>query len=122
MSSTLAQRRSLFALDKVRDASKIDKFDKLTLGLPAMILQNGFGQVLAFLLAKQSSKDAARHLQAFDVMTSWLRECKLLSKTKPHEIMQEISTMSQAKYLRAQEEALAILEWVKRYANANLFT
>jgi CRISPR-associated protein Cmr5 len=122
MSSTLAQRRSLFALDKVRDASKIDKFDKLTLGLPAMILQNGFGQTLAFLLAKAKGNENDHHTEAFDIITSWLETRHILKKRDRAEVMKEISQMPQSEYLRAQEEALAILEWVKRYANANLFT
>jgi len=122
MSSTLAQRRSLFALDKVRDASKIDKFDKLTLGLPAMILQNGFGQTLAFLLAKAKGNEKDHHTAAFDIITSWLETTHILKKRDRAEVMKEISQMPQSEYLRAQEEALAILEWVKRYANANLFT
>ena len=34
--------------------------------------------------------------------------------------IKELSEMDQQKYLTAQKETLALLEWVKRYANAGL--
>jgi hypothetical protein len=36
--------------------------------------------------------------------------------------MAQLSQMDQQEYLRAQEEALALWEWVKRYANAGIFS
>jgi CRISPR/Cas system CMR-associated protein Cmr5 small subunit len=36
--------------------------------------------------------------------------------------MTVISEMSQSEYLHMQEETLALLEWVKRYANADLLS
>jgi CRISPR-associated protein Cmr5 len=116
MNTTIAQQRSAFALKKVQSANA-DKFDKLVAGLPAMILQNGFGQSMAFLLAK--GKD--HHHQAFDIVREWLVNRKLLSANRGDQFMSELSSLPQEKYLRAQEEALAVLEWVKRYANAGLF-
>jgi CRISPR-associated protein Cmr5 len=34
--------------------------------------------------------------------------------------MKELTTMEQQQYLSAQNETLALLEWVKRFANADL--
>jgi len=36
------------------------------------------------------------------------------------DFIKELSGMDQIKYLTAQKETLALLEWVKRYANAEL--
>lgn len=127
MNTTLAQKRSSFALKAVENPIRErDKFGKLVAGLPAMILQNGFGQTLAFLLSKSTDKNGNidrhdRHFQAFDVMVSWLREVNRLKDSDPARVMKALSEKPQCEYLHAQEEAMKLLEWVKRYANAGLF-
>ena len=125
MSTTIEQERSLYALQKVIDITAEAKdFTKLVTGLPAMILQNGFGQTLAFLLAKGTKDGKAshheKHILAFDVIAGWLAQQQLLHQTSHSSIMEELSKMEQRDYLAAQQEALKILEWVKRYANADL--
>ena len=42
------------------------------------------------------------------------------TKKERAEFIKELSEMTQPKYLTAQKETLALLEWVKRYANADL--
>lgn len=128
MNTTLAQKRSAYALDQViqLESQGIPKFDKLASSLPAMILQNGFGQTLAFLLSKatKNSKLDTRtpHFQAFKIITQWhVNQGKLSKNDPPQAAMTVISEMPQSEYLRLQEETLALLEWVKRYANADLF-
>ena len=128
MNNTLAQKRSAFALESImRLTGNRKDFAKLTAGLPAMILQNGFGQTLAFLLAKGTNKDLRieetnKHIQAFDIMICWLKEQKILpDASRPQEI-KTLSELDQGRYLYAQEEAMKVLEWVKRYANAGLFS
>lgn len=128
MPNTLAQERSRFALEKVknlRDDRK--KFGTFAQGLPAMVKQNGFGQTLAFLLHKgtdeQGNLDHSKeHTQAFEILAAWLEKRQILADTAPAAVMASLSQMSQQDYLRAQEEALALWEWVKRYANAGIFT
>jgi CRISPR-associated protein Cmr5 len=122
MNTTLAQERSLFALEELKKIGKVEKFDKLASSLPAMILQNGFGQALAFLLAKGSTGKNPHHGLAFDIVALWLKKRGIITKAAMNEVMQEISSLPQGDYLRAQEETLAILEWLKRYANAGLFS
>jgi len=90
----------------------------LSAGLPSMILQNGFGQTLAFLLSKGKDK----HLAAFEIIALWLVNRKFISPSNQQlDILNQISKMNQAQYLQAQRETLAMLEWLKRYANAALF-
>lgn len=119
---TMAQKRAEYALNETLAAkNKVDK-DKLktfSAGAPSMILQNGFGQTLAFWLAKGKPE----HMALFDILTRWLKqtdmknfgECK---QTKDY--IQKLSTMEQREYLNNQNETLALLEWVKRFANADL--
>ena len=119
MDNTIAQIRSAFALEQIQNlGSDRKEFGNLVKGLPAMILQNGFGHVLAFLLAKGTDK----HTQVFEIIVKWLKNQKLLSNTTPEVAVKELSTMPQSQYVMAQNEALEVLEWVKRYANAGLFS
>lgn len=131
MKTTIAQERSRFALHQLAsiqermDDSKKDEFAKLASSLPAMILQNGFGHALAFLLAKGSDKNEFqqndKHFQAFSTIGAWLKERGLLQSSEPNQMVKEISLMSQGNYLRCQEETLFYMEWVKKYANSGLF-
>jgi CRISPR-associated protein Cmr5 len=84
-----------------------------------MILQNGFGQALAFWLAKGK----AEYLTLYDILTKWL---KITDTThfgacqQRRDFVQKLAEMDQLEYLRSQNEALSLLEWVKRFANADL--
>jgi len=126
--TTLAQERSAFALQQVKDLKgDRDKFAKFISGVPAMILQNGFGQTLSFMLAKRKKdKHGAplpddKHTQAFFMISRWLSHRKILDDSGEAQTIGKLCELRQSDYLRAQEEALTFLEWVKRYANAGLF-
>jgi CRISPR-associated protein Cmr5 len=118
--NTIAQKRSAFALAEIKENVSVadqEKFKKLSAGLPAMILQNGLGQSLAFLLAKGKGE----HIAAFDMIVAWLKNQRIITDHSHGNAMSELSAIAQRDYLRGQEEALKILEWVKRYANAGIF-
>ncbi|OPX37913.1 MAG: type III-B CRISPR module-associated protein Cmr5 [Desulfobacteraceae bacterium 4484_190.1] len=122
---TLGQKRAQFALEKVMaipEGTK-KKFEPFSKGAPSMILQNGFGQTLAFWASK--AKDNNEHTAMLSLIKEWLSYSQndihndFVPRTKTNqEFFQAISTMSQSKYLAAQNETLALLEWVKRFANA----
>lgn len=98
-----------------------------------MILQNGFGQALAFWLAKGSkandndnkAKSDDKHIELFDMVKEWLsqtdKECFGDCRHRS-DYLRKISEMEQGDYLRSQNEILALLEWIKRYASADLFS
>jgi CRISPR-associated protein Cmr5 len=118
MSQTLAQQRSTFALQEIQELrGETEAFAKFVKGLPAMILQNGLGHTLAFLLSKKENK----HLAAFRIIVKWLKEQKIIQTTSDGEAVIGLSQLGQGDYLRAQQETLAVVEWVKRYAEAGLF-
>jgi len=119
---TLGQQRAQFCLEQLENlACERNDFKSFSAGLPAMILQNGFGQTLAFLQAKSTGND--KHRQGFVIITAWLVKRGILQdSTRDVELLRQISSMDQKQYLHAQRETLAMLEWLKRYANAELFT
>ncbi len=132
---TLGQKRAQFALDEVLNI-KCDKkeFKNFSAGAPSIILQNGFGQALAFWLAKGTDKNLKikeddKHIVLFDIIWKWLPfekddvKNRFVEKeeTKSRtDFIRQLSKMDQIKYLTVQKETLALLEWVKRYANAEL--
>jgi len=126
---TMAQKRAEFALKKVLLVQDKD-FKSFSAGTPSMILQNGFGQTLAFWLAKGTKdgklKDHDKHIEMFDMVKDWLSLKKgdvdncFVNETDRTKLIMELSTMDQRSYLAAQKETLALLEWVKRFANADL--
>lgn len=132
---TLAQKRAAFALDKVLANKDIDKFDSFVAGAPAQILQNGFGQTLAFWLSKGAKKDKNgrkvidkndKHIVLFDIVFEWLKyknkdiDNQFIPRNKKEreDLIEHLNKMDQEKYLAIQKETLALLEWVKRYAQA----
>ncbi len=123
MGTTLAQQRAAFALEQLENLRcNRDDFKTFSAGLPSLILQNGFGQTLAFLYGKASKPDASdKHYAAMSIILAWLTERGLLADNNAKEAILSISRMEQTAYLRAQKETLAMLEWLKRFANAALF-
>ncbi len=119
---TMAQKRAEYALQEVLAVAGLQGADKLkpfSAGAPSMILQNGFGQTLAFWLAKGKFE----HKALFSILTKWLK--KTDSATfggcqKDKDFIEKLTQMDQRHYLSAQNESLALLEWVKRFANADL--
>lgn len=126
---TLGQKRAEFALKQVlsitKDMNENERkdFKNFAAGAPSTILQNGFGHALAFWLSKKGDK----HLNLFDMVMEWLSydngeniRNTFASKKERSGFMKELSEMEQSQYLTAQKESLALLEWVKRFANADL--
>ena len=125
---TIAQERARYALDKVLKLNNglRKEFKTFSAGIPSMILQNGFGQVLAFLLAKGTDEDLKqkkndKNIEMLKIIREWLVDRVGYAKgVNLKEFIKNISQMSQQEYLSAQEETLKLLEWVKRYANSFL--
>lgn len=122
---TLEQQRSEFALNllqgtKANQLLEESDFTGFMNGIPTMILQNGFGQALAFLLSRISRKNGLNKYEfAFNGIKDWLQTRNLLDKKSDNaSIMENISKMTQSQYLEAQEESMKLLQWLKRYVKA----
>ena len=132
---TMAQKRAGYALERVlavtngKSEKEKKEFKAFSSGAPSMILQNGFGQTLAFWLAKGTKEDNKKndkHIELFDMVKDWLSlkrndiDNQFTTEKDRTKLMKELTTMEQRRYLSAQNETLALLEWVKRFANADL--
>lgn len=119
---SLEQERSKFAYDVV-DSAKGKNFESNYSGYvkkaPAMILNNGLGNTLAFFWSK-SNNEAYRRL--FEHISSWLEKRGIYRKENNISNALEWITerADNLMVLQATQETLALLNWMRRFADAML--
>lgn len=87
---------------------------KILVSMPNMILSNGIGQTLAFLLAKQD-----KHKKTFDIIKKWIQKNDFnIEGEEDLDFLKSFSKIDQNKYFDVQNETLRLMEWLKRYARA----
>ena len=123
---TRQQVRAAFAMKaleaKVSKNEITKELANFIVGMPNMILSNGLGQTMAFLLAK-SSKPERKFV--FYTIKKYL--CQTYSgvfeQYKEDDANDNFSFLKkfnedQSNYIKMQNEVLRMLEWLKRYARA----
>ena len=118
---TLQQERARHALDKVHSWVKLNDGAKLkarTSELPFMVHANGLGQAAAFFKSK-GRKDG--YDVVFLALQSWLTTPNRPFADKP-DLMRAIVDADLSTYRLAQAEAMAYMDWVKKFASAYLDT
>jgi CRISPR-associated protein Cmr5 len=93
------------------------KYGSVVRKLPSYILTNGLGQTLAFLKAKGESKLGNEHEILYRHLADWVR-----SKVHANGDFLDwlVSKATSQQYRLATMEALALLQWLKRFAEAEL--
>ena len=120
---TLGQQRAAHALEaikKLETDNKNGNFGSYVQRLPATIVMNGLGQAMAGELAAArngSNDDERAHKILFELVESWLQKSNAYPKK---DLMTAIVQGSQEDYVRAQAEALAYLDWLKKFSQAYL--
>jgi len=118
---TNGQERAEFALKMIKEIKIDKKFKSFTAGAPTVILQNGFGQAMAFWLSKGNGdeEDKKKYKFVFKSVKNWLINKEFIVSDKEDvKFIEKLATISQSEYLIAQKEALMLLEWIKRFAAA----
>ena len=121
--STLEQKRAEAAWKVVsdyknahqKDKDKQGKYRALSRSAPADIQANGLGQTLAFWRAKKEE----HHTQLFDAVSNWVKS-QINWKTDDHLLLWITNSAHTNDYRRATAETLAFLNWVKKFAEAEL--
>ncbi len=116
---TLQQERAKHALEKVKAWVPLNEGSKLkarTHELPFMIHANGLGQAAAFFKSK-GNKDG--YDKVFLALQSWLTQPKRPFANKT-DLMDAIVNADLRTYRVAQAEAMAYMDWVKKFASAYL--
>lgn len=128
---TKQQKRAKFALEKIRSYLASEKpgtkmkpedfhdLAKFLVTMPNMILSNGLGQTLAFLLSKKDKQDKK---ETFNIIKEWIQSPENSSINidgdTPMDFLTAFSKIDQKKYIDVQSETLRLMEWLKRYARA----
>ena len=116
---TLQQQRAKHALSQVKSWVPLNEGSKLKARcseLPFMIHANGLGPTAAFFRSK-GAKDGYDHL--YRVLNQWLCSTGQPFAGQP-ELMDAITQADMTTYRLAQAEAMAYLDWVKKFALAYL--
>lgn len=113
MVENLSETRAKYAFDEVSKlkGQLLEKYSSLVRSFPAMILTNGFGLAISFLCLKNEKNEKKvlhEHIQC------WLRKQDLL--LKEDELMKKIVNSDSDTYRMLETETLALLEWLKRFA------
>lgn len=124
-SQTLAQRRAAHALTHIQELRDkgfkyYGKYKSYTKSLPANILMSGLGQAAATLCAAAKGKTDDPHHLLYDHLSNWLCRGDEDSPYPQGDLLENITTHNEQAYLRAQAEAMAYLEWLKKFAVAFL--
>lgn len=132
MSRTIDQKRAAFALAFVHEHKEQVYKEKLLthiLKAPAQTLQNGLGQMLAFLLADNEGNWSDHKIKPSGILyqqiEKWLcgtdvpdsYPCRVYSGDTPC-LIKQVMDGSRQDYIRAERETLALLGWMKKFAEA----
>lgn len=122
---SMDQERAEFALKKIlailggTDQSHKAEVRRYLNNLPALIRMNGLGQALAFFRMKG---EGTAHDAIYRMVGVWL--CDASSKgrifSEDADVLTSITQSDMAHYMAAQNEALALLQWLKKFAVALL--
>ena len=122
---SMDQERAEFALEKIKailggaDQSHKVEVRRYLNNLPALIRMNGLGQALAFFRMKG---EGTAHASIYLMVGAWL--CDAGSKgrifSESADALSAITQSDMAHYMAAQNEALALLQWLKKFAVALL--
>lgn len=122
---SMDQERAEFALKKIQailggtDQSHKAEVRRYLNNLPALIRMNGLGQALAFFRMKG---EGTAHDAIYRMVSTWL--CDASSKgrifSEDADVLTLITQSDMAHYMAAQNEALALLQWLKKFAVALL--
>lgn len=117
----LDQKRAAYAWMVVQNCS--EGYDKLAKSAPALIMNNGLMQTLAFF---QGKKGKTHYLELNGHICQWLGR-KLLdlgafsrdeSQVGFESVMTALHQAEPMVYRQATEEALALLRWIRQFAPA----
>lgn len=125
MAQTLDQQRAQFAWDSVTQARKTIKefsdYKNLAKGAPALIMGNGLMPAIAFY---ESRKNSAPASVLGNNVLAWLairfkdeRAFQPLPTTF-NTAMERLLKADSGFYMRATDEALAMLKWLRQFADA----
>jgi CRISPR-associated protein Cmr5 len=126
LASTMEQRRAAFVLDRVKrqatNKKQAQEYRRVIQGLPAMVLTNGLGQALAFLMSDpKDPKNVAKQAVVQD-LTDAITTLRGLYTNQPDDrtLVERIVNGNREMLRQATDETLAVLAWWVKFVRAFL--
>jgi len=115
----LDRQRAAFAWECAeKGMSSVKEYANLTKSSPALIMNNGLMQTLAFYKQK-SKKDQDAHGMLLRHLCEWLGQRMALGESSDfHQVMPKLYKGNSLEYRRYTEEALSFLKWLRHFASA----
>ena len=116
---TLEQQRAQFAWDCAKEGTALagDDYRNLAKAAPALIMNNGLMQTLAFY----QDKGKPHHMALAGQLRRWIMKCAGGNNGQDpgfQPMMDELLRAQPDQYRRATDEALLILRWIRQFAAA----
>lgn len=121
---TIEQERASYvlnALNDIRTENQQKEYGSLARGFGTLILNNGLGQALAFLRAKDKNSRNSAYWNLYKHISIWLG-LRIRSNQNDTEFLEWIVEQNSAQYRYARQEALDLIIWIKRFAEAKGWT
>lgn len=124
--SGLEQGRAAFAYAYASEGNKLDKnkeYKSYVKKMPMLIKTNGLGAAVAFAFAKGSKNGIPDKKNPWGLlytqMEEWLKEDgKRLLQFDTHQLAKKLTEINSTEYRMVTIEILALLNWLKRFADA----
>lgn len=123
MLTTREQERAKYALEKVRFVKKNkDKeyrqlYKSLVKGFSTMIYNNGLGQALAFLKAKNED----HHKNLYNHISSWFsQDATNEASLQDNDLLLTLINVSSQDYRYFTQETIALLNWFRKFVDSEL--
>lgn len=116
MAQTLDQQRAQYAWERASRNAMMEGYREMAKGGPALIMGNGLMPALAYYNSRTGSNQKPAELLLTDVL-GWLA----IRKIVPNDFGKAMTAFFDApsqEYMRATEETLAILRWLRQFADA----
>ena len=115
LKQTLEQRRALDTWEKSKDCGK--DYVKIAKGLPALIMNSGLMQTMAFLHDKGSGSASSPHRKIEEHLLEWMSK-RYGSSTDFAEFMKDLMNAKPDRFQAITAEAFAWLRWMRQMAAA----
>lgn len=119
----LEQGRAAYAYQCAEDGAKLDKkkeYKSYVKKMPMLIKVNGLGAAVAFAFAKGSKKGSAQKNDPWGLLywqlEKWLQNNS--RKIEQNQLAKALTQSPSASYRADTVEILALLNWIKRFADA----
>ncbi len=114
--NTLDQRRAQYAWERANRNTVVEGYREMVKGAPALIMGNGLMSALAYYRSRTGSNERAAQLALDDVL-GWLARRQIVPADFPS-AMNAFFEAGAQDVMRATDETLAMLRWLRQFADA----